>query len=66
MCSVHDHGQGRECVGYSLLGIPLLSGLFWSGGWKLSSSMPSESAMRNKHNGFRLVPELSSLVYFWL
>lgn len=58
--SAHDHGQERGMrgyVGHGLLGIPLLSGLFWLGGWyvlghsKMPSSMPQESVIRNKHNG---------------
>ena len=34
-CSTHDHGQGRGHVGCGLLGIPLISGLFWSGSWNV-------------------------------
>ena len=31
MCSAHDNAQGRGHVGFGLLGITLLSGLFWPG-----------------------------------
>ena len=34
-CSAHDHGQERGLVGCDVLDIPLLSGLFWSGGWNV-------------------------------
>lgn len=30
-----DHGQGIGCVGCGLLGIPLLSWLFWAGSWNV-------------------------------
>ena len=54
MCSAQDHGQGRDMRGYvgcGLLGIPLLSGLFWSGDWdvlghcKMPSLMPQEMSI---------------------
>lgn len=56
MCSARDRGQGRTHVGCSLLGIPLLSGHFWSGSLdvlgysKTASSMPQSTI--NKHMSF--------------
>lgn len=35
MCLAHDHGQRKGCVGCGLLGIMLLSGLFWTGAWNV-------------------------------
>ena len=67
MCSAYDHGQGRGHVGCGLLGILLLSGLFWSGPdgcpghCEISSAMPREGVIRNKHDGFSLEYELRVL-----
>ena len=61
--SAHYQRQRRECVGCGLLGIPLLSRLFWPGGWyvlghcKTPSPVPQESVIRNKNNEFQLEHE---------
>lgn len=76
VCSVHDHGQGKGCAECGLLGILLLSELFWSDGcnvWSLQNVFVNASrkcdnksrTIRKKNNGFQLEHGLSGLVYFW-
>lgn len=43
---VSEEVQGRGCVGCGLLGILLLLGLFWTGGWNVP---PIVSASRKCH-----------------
>lgn len=61
--------EGNERVGCALLGIPLLSGLFWPGGWYVlghckTPSPMTQSVIRNKNNEFQLEHELTRLFYF--
>lgn len=79
---VHGHGRGnhRTIMGregdmwdvvVGCVGIPLLSGFFRSGIWDVQVFAKChcqclESLVRNKHNGFSLEHQLSSLAYFWL
>lgn len=64
--SPHDHGPGRGPVGCGRVGIPLLSGFFLSGIWDIQVFVKChcqclESLVGNKHNGFLLEHQLSSL-----
>lgn len=54
MCSARDHGQRRGC---GLLGIPLLSELFWPVPIIAKHLLSAERAIENKNNGFQSMSE---------
>jgi len=62
-------GKGTCGMWSSRHSIAIRAFLVWqlgcSGLCKMSLSMPRESLIRNKHNGFSLERQLSSLACFW-